>query len=133
MSLLTRRSMCALALTFLAASVAAAQTKEPASFEVASIRVSQPIPMRAGPMLQPSGRLYTINLTLRTMIQEANGLDENQVVGGPSWMDSRELRGCRRRLPRVAMVFTPMTRRCGRNRSENATCKIAAPALRMTS
>src|SRR5688572_10762375 len=58
------------------------------TFEVASIRPSQPGPIRAGPMLQPSGRLFAINLTLRTLIREAYGLEENQVVGGPSWIDS---------------------------------------------
>jgi uncharacterized protein (TIGR03435 family) len=83
------RRACSLTVVILACIGAlGAQTPATSRFEVASIRESKPIPLSAGPMLQEGGRLYTINLTLSTLIREAYGLEENQVIGGPSWMDS---------------------------------------------
>jgi uncharacterized protein (TIGR03435 family) len=65
-----------------------AQSTASSTFEVASVRPSKPAPMRAGPMMQESGRVFTLNLTARTLIREAYSLEENQVLGGPSWIDA---------------------------------------------
>ncbi len=91
MSLLTRRSMCALAVTFLAASAAAAQTKEAASFEVASIRPTPnsdvpPAPGAAGVHITKE-QVHFAYLSLRDYLSIAFDVPI-QRISGPDWINS---------------------------------------------
>src|SRR5207249_10978526 len=76
-----------LSLVMAVAGSAQSQTKPPA-FEVASIKPNTSgVPMVA---LQPApgGRLNVTNGTLRMLIRFAYNVDDVQISGGPSWMDS---------------------------------------------
>jgi uncharacterized protein (TIGR03435 family) len=70
----------------------AQQTAEPAerpSFAVASIKPSDPD--ARGIMIRPGagGRFSGSNLTLRFLIKFAYDLHDDQISGGPSWLDSK--------------------------------------------
>lgn len=76
--------------TFLAALAATATlAAQSAAFDVASIKTNvSGEPSRMGPTLQPSGRVFAVNVPLQRLVQAAYGLEENQVVGGPPWLAS---------------------------------------------
>jgi uncharacterized protein (TIGR03435 family) len=83
--------MCALALTFLAASVAAAQTKEAASFEVASIRPTPnsdvpPAPGASGVHISQQ-QVHFAYLSLRDYLSIAFSVPI-QRISGPDWINS---------------------------------------------
>ena len=66
------------------ASIVDAQSGAPARFEVASVKTNRSgEPFQIGPLLQQNGRVFAINLPLRTLIRIAHALEENQVIGGP--------------------------------------------------
>jgi uncharacterized protein (TIGR03435 family) len=68
-------------LTLLLSAGAGAQSPDTPAFEVASVRVNRSgAPMQAYPTLQPSGRVFAINLPLRDLIRVAYGLDDNQLI-----------------------------------------------------
>ena len=70
-----------------AARIAAQST--PSRFEVASVKENlSGQPMQLGPTLQASGRIFTVNVPLRRLVQAAYGVEDNQVVGGPDWIDN---------------------------------------------
>jgi uncharacterized protein (TIGR03435 family) len=59
-----------------------------AEFEAASIKPSaEARDAEATSMVMPGGRYVATNVTLRRLIRTAYGLQEAQVVGGPSWLD----------------------------------------------
>jgi uncharacterized protein (TIGR03435 family) len=67
------------------------QGKKPRAFEVASIKPNTPDgsgAIRVGIQPQPGGRLTVTNANLRMLIRFAYNIDDAQVSGGPSWMDS---------------------------------------------
>ena len=77
----------ALATAYLSAP--AAQSAPALRFDVASVKVNRSgEPMRMGPALQPGGRVFAANQPLRVLIRVAYGLEDNQVSGGPSWIES---------------------------------------------
>jgi bla regulator protein blaR1 len=62
-------------------------------FEVASIKVNKSGNAGGGSRVEPGGRFTATNLTLRALIGNAYGaplqpLLNNQLVGGPDWLDS---------------------------------------------
>ena len=58
-----------------------AQSANTQKFEVSSVRANKSnAPMQALPTLQPSGRVFAINLPLRELIQAAYGLRDNQLI-----------------------------------------------------
>jgi uncharacterized protein (TIGR03435 family) len=65
----------------------AADASGPA-FEVASIKPnrSSDLPGRIGP--EPGGRFAATNATLRALIRTAYNLQDSQIFGGPSWVNS---------------------------------------------
>jgi uncharacterized protein (TIGR03435 family) len=94
-----RRASLALSLSALVVGVCSsfAQSPEKTStprFEVASIKVAKPEPGAIGPgsvRLLPfyaSGKLNVENMTARELILDAWGFMTDQVVGGPSWLDT---------------------------------------------
>jgi uncharacterized protein (TIGR03435 family) len=65
------------------------------SFEVASIKLSDPNatgPLSMIPLMLPQGpgRLSVTNMNLRFMIRAAFGLQDFQIVGGPSWLNQQK-------------------------------------------
>src|SRR5277367_4590095 len=68
----------------LAAGIACAQN--PLKFEVASIKPSNSADRRLLFDVQPGGRFTVANCTVKRLIQEAYGIKDFQVLGGPSWI-----------------------------------------------
>jgi uncharacterized protein (TIGR03435 family) len=70
-----------LALAILLAAGVTAQSPSALTFEVASIKANRSNPpMQVFPTLQPSGRVFAINLSLRELIRVAYGLRDNQLI-----------------------------------------------------
>lgn len=66
-----------------------AQSTPAPKFEVASVKTNRSgEPLRMGPAQQQGGRVYAVNQPLRLLIRVAYGLEDNQVSGGPSWIES---------------------------------------------
>jgi bla regulator protein BlaR1 len=64
-----------------------AQAERP-SFEVVSIKPTEGGPVNSGFRRASPGTLNAINVTVRFLIQYAYDLREDQVTGGPAWIDS---------------------------------------------
>ena len=80
--MLTVAILCALALT------GAAQQPLP-RFEVASVKPRIPDPSMPPLVLPPvGGRFLATNTPLRVLISIAHGIQDFQIIGGPSWIDS---------------------------------------------
>jgi bla regulator protein blaR1 len=83
-----------LTLFLLCASLAWAQSSNGVSqrFEVASIKPSQPgvhgMIVNNGPQLGAGGRFNASNVTVKALIEQAYGLLDSQVSGGPGWIDT---------------------------------------------
>jgi uncharacterized protein (TIGR03435 family) len=63
----------------------------PLAFEVASIKPNIPDgsgQMRMGTQPLPGGRLNVTNASLKMLIRFAYNIDDAQISGGPSWLDS---------------------------------------------
>ncbi len=73
---------CLMACAFAPRMVAFAQ--EP-KFEVASVKLSGPAEDVFGMFVYPGGRLTATNQTLRSLIRVAYGIEDFQIMGGPSW------------------------------------------------
>jgi uncharacterized protein (TIGR03435 family) len=67
--------------------IALAQPAGP-SFEVASIRPNQSGSEESVVNLADTGRLNVTNATLRTLIRNAYGIQNDQITGGPKWLDT---------------------------------------------
>lgn len=63
--------------------------RKPLAFEVASIKPSQPGGMGGGIRAMPGGQTYVAqNATLRLMIMLMYKVADNQITGGPDWMNN---------------------------------------------
>ncbi len=82
----TRLTLLIVMLTSVAALVAQAP-KEP-SFDVAAIKHSADTEAFSFSAVQPGGRYFGQNMTLRLLIKTAYGVHDSQIIGGPSWIDS---------------------------------------------
>ena len=82
----TRLIPLIVAMTWVAVLVAQAP-KDPA-FDVAAIKPSADTQAFSFSMVQPGGRYLGQNMTLRLLIKTAYGVNDSQIVGGPSWIDS---------------------------------------------
>jgi uncharacterized protein (TIGR03435 family) len=71
---------------FLASTEAWAQG--PPAFEVASIRRNVSGSRRGSTQLRPGGRLVVVNENLRSLVRDAYGQSQLEVVGGPKWIDT---------------------------------------------
>ncbi len=65
-----------------------AQTPAAPSFEVASVRLHTSDDPRTMLVAQPGGRFLAVNIPLRTIIRAAFRLQDDQIVGGPAWLDT---------------------------------------------
>jgi len=59
-----------------------------AKFEVASIKPSTPGENRVSIQAAPGGRFTTKNVTVKQLMQQAFGIRDFQITGGPGWMAS---------------------------------------------
>ncbi len=69
------------------AGLRAAQVPDKVSFEVASIKLNKSGPLRSGGPA-PAGRFTATYATLSQLVENAYGLRDAQVIGGPSWIRS---------------------------------------------
>jgi uncharacterized protein (TIGR03435 family) len=58
------------------------------AFEVASVKPGDPHPNIIDSDVQPGGRFYATNLTLKELIEWAYALPSHLISGGPGWIDS---------------------------------------------
>ncbi len=65
-----------------------AKTDPPKEFEVASIKPSAPGGRGVRIQMAPGGRLDVSNVTLKLLIQQAYGVKDFQISGGPGWINS---------------------------------------------
>lgn len=79
----------------LAASPSAVQGLSPAgqdrpgpSFDVASVRLHVSDDRRTMMVTQPGGRFLAVNVSARMLIRSAFQLQDDQIVGGPDWLDT---------------------------------------------
>ena len=85
------KSVALAAALALIAGISHAQSPATARFEVASIKANRTgAPFRMGPVMQPGGRVVATNLTLRDLIRAAYGIEDNQLVGDPGWVDAAQ-------------------------------------------
>jgi uncharacterized protein (TIGR03435 family) len=59
-----------------------------AQFEVASVKLHTSDDQRMYMVAQPTGRFVAANIPLRMLIRTAYQLQDDQVVGGPGWLES---------------------------------------------
>jgi uncharacterized protein (TIGR03435 family) len=72
----------------IAAAPAAAQTDTRPAFAVATVKKNTTGDAARGMRLQPGGRIVVTNQPLRQLVVFAYGLQPQQLVGGPPWIDS---------------------------------------------
>jgi uncharacterized protein (TIGR03435 family) len=85
------RSTRIFAAALIAAAIAAGQAFAPTgrlTFDVASLKRSQPGAAEAGVRPAPGGRRYVGNESLRSYLYVAYQVRPEQIVGGPKWADS---------------------------------------------
>jgi uncharacterized protein (TIGR03435 family) len=66
---------------------APSQPGQPA-FEVASVRRHDTDDQRVSMVAEPGGRFRAINIPARLLIRTAYNLQDDQIVGGPAWLDT---------------------------------------------
>ena len=59
------------------------------SFDVAAIKPAADPTAFSFSMVAPGGRYIGQNMSLRLLIKTAYGVHDSQIVGGPSWSDSK--------------------------------------------
>jgi uncharacterized protein (TIGR03435 family) len=65
-----------------------AQSRETPAFDVASVKPNRSGDIESASFVQPGGRYTATNVTLRTLVKTAYSLHDNQIIGGPSWVDT---------------------------------------------
>ncbi len=58
------------------------------TFEVATVKPNISGDADGGIRVQPGGRYAWTNMTLKQLIGTAHGVDRNEIVGGPGWLDA---------------------------------------------
>ncbi len=76
-----------LASVALAGRVLCAQSAGNPTFDVASVKPNHSNDEEPSRVVLPGGRYTATNVTLRTLVKSAYGLHDNQLVGGPNWID----------------------------------------------
>lgn len=83
------KRLAALAVSMYAALAGlAAQGPAAPAFDVASVKPNQSGEAESAAFVQPGGRYTATNVTVRFLVKSAYGLHDDQVVGGPAWMNS---------------------------------------------
>lgn len=68
-------------------SVLTAQTTDTPTFEVVSVKRNVSGDQASSSIVQPGGRYSASNMTLRMLMKTAYGVHDDQIVGGPSWVN----------------------------------------------
>jgi len=84
---MTRLALLLVGLAAIAWPLAAQQQSGP-TFEVASVKLHTSDDQRMMMTMQPGGRLVAINVALRLIIRTTFQLQDDQIVGAPSWIDT---------------------------------------------
>jgi uncharacterized protein (TIGR03435 family) len=65
-----------------------AQSAGTPSFDVTSVKLSQVHDEESASFVQPGGRYTATNVTLRMLMKSAYGLHDDQLIGGPGWINT---------------------------------------------
>jgi uncharacterized protein (TIGR03435 family) len=65
-----------------------AQSQETPRFDVASVKPNHSVDEESASFVQPGGRYIATNVTVRMLLKSAYGLHDNQILGGPTWINS---------------------------------------------
>src|SRR4051812_43093786 len=65
-----------------------AQTATEPSFDVASVKPTLSGEDQSAAFTQPGGHYTATNVTVRALVKSAYGLHDDQIVGGPGWMNT---------------------------------------------
>jgi len=65
-----------------------AQPQDALAFDVVSVKPSNAGDDRTSSIVQPGGRYTANNVTLRALMKTAYGVHDDQIVGGPEWIDT---------------------------------------------
>ena len=65
-----------------------AQPPETPAFDVASVKPNRSGDQESASIVQPGGRYTATNVTLRMLVKSAYGLHDDQLVEGPSWINT---------------------------------------------
>ena len=82
------RPTIALIAIALAGQLLEAQSSAIPGFDVASVKPSDARDAESASFVQPGGRYVATSVTLRMLLKSAYGLHDDQLVGGPSWINS---------------------------------------------
>jgi len=64
------------------------QTQETLTFDVASVKPNKSADEESASFTQPGGRYTATNVTVRMLVKSAYSVHDNQIVGGPSWINT---------------------------------------------
>ena len=65
----------------------AAQTTDAPAFEVVSVKRNVSGEQASSSIVQPGGRYSATNMTLRMLVKTAYGVHDDQIIGGPGWIN----------------------------------------------
>src|SRR5262245_22676857 len=65
-----------------------AQSAGTPAFDVASVKPNHSADKESASFVQPGGRYTATNVTVRALVKSAYGLHDDQLTGGPSWVNS---------------------------------------------
>jgi uncharacterized protein (TIGR03435 family) len=72
----------------LAGELISAQSAGTARFDVASVKSNDSGDPESASFVLPGGRYTATNVTVRTLVKAAYGLHDNQLIGGPNWINT---------------------------------------------
>src|SRR6266550_4079976 len=72
----------------LAGGLVRAQVSKTPAFDVASVKPNHSDDAESASFVLPGGRYTATNVTLRMLVKSAYGLHDNQLIGGPSWVNT---------------------------------------------
>src|SRR5688572_7232453 len=84
----SRTVLASLTALILSAAVFSTHAQQAPAFEVASIKPNTSGDERSSSIVQPGARYTATNVTLRMLIKTAYQVHDDQVVGGPGWIET---------------------------------------------
>ena len=81
------RRLTSLSIITLASASLLAHAPAAPSFDVASVKPNHSVETQTVSITQPGGRYTASNMTLRALIKTAYGMHDDQLTGGPDWID----------------------------------------------
>jgi uncharacterized protein (TIGR03435 family) len=87
MSIVAATTLCGAAILLTSAELSTNAAQQPA-FDVVSVKPNVSGDERSASYVQPGGRYTASNATVRMLIKTAYGVHDDQIVGGPEWIDT---------------------------------------------